>query len=364
MKQIESVKDEEIIEFVREVKEIYINWVDAKWDLAINKLEELLRDKNLLSFELFTSEEDLYFRGRQEEGILTKDDMFHIPFNRRYLIQNQRYSLTGQPLVYLGSSVLDITEELSIKRCDRLKISSVIINKKKRVYDFRNNIWNDLKRYVKSNISASGFLDGEKTNSTFSYDKSHLFKLIFAQLCSFPKKKDSSFCEEYVIPQLFAHLLKREGFEGIYYYSTKEFADIEYGENLSVEQIEKLYFMRENIALFTNFVPAQVYDNELRKDLDISSPVNITQIAKIKAVDVARILGEISLTNNMKKQNVANHLVAKYCDNYDNTKLKRTDCLEYEGTKLKNIDYVETEMGLLQMYLLYSKLNTILVDEY
>ena len=41
----------------------------------------------------------------------TKDEMYHIPFNKRYLIGNERYSLTGFPTFYLSSSIYSCWEE-------------------------------------------------------------------------------------------------------------------------------------------------------------------------------------------------------------------------------------------------------------
>lgn len=32
----------------------------------------------------------------------TKDEMFHIPYDKRHLVGNQRYSLSGLPCLYLG----------------------------------------------------------------------------------------------------------------------------------------------------------------------------------------------------------------------------------------------------------------------
>lgn len=33
----------------------------------------------------------------------TKDEMFHIPYDKRNLVGNQRYSLSGLPCLYLGA---------------------------------------------------------------------------------------------------------------------------------------------------------------------------------------------------------------------------------------------------------------------
>lgn len=339
-KVIEGISESHIENFILSIKGIYIKWVDAKWNEALEELEDILSKKKLLLFELQTAHENLYFRGRTDSGILTKMDMFHIPFNKRYLIRNQRYSLTGQPLVYLGSSVIDIKEEIELKGYDDLKISSVSILKQKKIYDFRNNIWNEVSNYYSKKLLDTGF----------DYEERHFFKLIFAQLCSFPKRKESNFCEEYVIPQLFAHLLKKKEFEGIYYYSTKEFTDLEKGKELNMEEIEKMYFVKENIALFTNFKEQEIYDDCLKQDLNISSPIQLSQITKISKSDIERIFNEIELTGNREKIKKAEGLVNKY--------LIRYDSLSVDGN-----EFIKTDTGSLQMYLLYSVLNMILVEK-
>ena len=56
----------------------------------------------------------------------TKDEMYHIPFNKRYLIGNERYSLTGFPTFYLSSSIYSCWEECN--RCN-LDFSNVALFK-------------------------------------------------------------------------------------------------------------------------------------------------------------------------------------------------------------------------------------------
>src|SRR5699024_9298261 len=62
------------------------------------------------------------FRGRNCNSFLSHWDMFHIPFNRRFLIGNQRYSLVGQPLLYLATSPYCVFKELG--GTEDIKISS------------------------------------------------------------------------------------------------------------------------------------------------------------------------------------------------------------------------------------------------
>lgn len=52
--------------------------------------------------------------------------MYHIPFDKRYLIGNERYSLTGFPTFYLSSSIYSCWEECN--RCN-LDFSNVALFK-------------------------------------------------------------------------------------------------------------------------------------------------------------------------------------------------------------------------------------------
>lgn len=53
----------------------------------------------------------------------TREDMFHIPFEKRHLVQDNRYSIHGIPSVYLGRSIYDCYLELGKPDFDDLWIS-------------------------------------------------------------------------------------------------------------------------------------------------------------------------------------------------------------------------------------------------
>src|SRR5205823_638449 len=57
--------------------------------------------------------------GRHQLG-----DLFHIPFNSRHLITNQRYSFPGLPCLYLGQSLYVCWEELG-----RPDLNGVVISR-------------------------------------------------------------------------------------------------------------------------------------------------------------------------------------------------------------------------------------------
>lgn len=100
---------------------------------AFDQLYELYFDNskrsrlNMCNIEAGTS----FYRMRPADDYTqytknTKDEMYHIPFNKRYLIGNERYSLTGFPTFYLSSSIYSCWEECN--RCN-LDFSNVALFK-------------------------------------------------------------------------------------------------------------------------------------------------------------------------------------------------------------------------------------------
>lgn len=84
----------------------------------------------------------ILFRARSDRKRLTADKMLHIPFNERYKVTNQRFSITGQPLLYLGSSILDIFYEMrtTLSTLRKLQISPIICKdfRKIKLFDLSN----------------------------------------------------------------------------------------------------------------------------------------------------------------------------------------------------------------------------------
>ena len=98
--------------FFKDLIEIYTLWISGEAYSAIEKLNKILKSHNLLKEEDFNIREYLFFRGRKNvSNILNKYDMFHIPYDKRYLVGNQRFSLSGFPLLYLSLSLSGIRLE-------------------------------------------------------------------------------------------------------------------------------------------------------------------------------------------------------------------------------------------------------------
>lgn len=341
---IAEIQEEDIRYFFDELKAIFLDWIDARSIQAISRFESLLDKYDMMGFHREIKEFDIFFKGRETDEVLTSWDMFHIPFNKRYLIKNQRFSLTGQPVVYIGNSVIDIAEEIEIEDAEQLKISVIKLpTDQLKIYDLRSNIYNDFMEIIVDNMLYK--------NPQHKYNKSYFFRTLLASVCSFQKKqelKGFSFCEEYVLPQILAQIVKTSGFDGIAYYSTKPYDKEEY------ETDEKNYFgnlsmdFRENIAIFTKHNSNHVYDRELFEKINISVPVDIRKVEKMTIKDLIEVKDEINQSKEQGKVTQAEKIVSSF---------ERI----YGKMNIKGVPYEETDLGRLHIYELYTVLNQILV---
>ena len=66
--------------------------------------------------------------------------MFHIPYDKRYLVDNQRFGLSGYPLLYLNNSIDGIVKELDITEdnFNDFVFSSFYFNNKAIIYSLSN----------------------------------------------------------------------------------------------------------------------------------------------------------------------------------------------------------------------------------
>ncbi|WP_310603357.1 hypothetical protein [Anaerosporobacter sp.] len=341
-----DINKNQIREFFDILKNIYLMWIDAKSSEAIQIFKKLLIDNNLLNFEAYSNENYIYFKGRESNQVLTTWDMFHIPFNKRYLISNQIYSLTGQPIIYLGKSIIDIAEELEIEDITKFKVSTIQLQNNMRLYDLRNNLYDDI---MDIDINLLLGIECEQKEENF-------FRIILSSVCSFRKKqelKGFSFCEEYVLPQLLAQIIKNNNYDGIIYYSTKKF------EKLTFEK-KKLGFTlndilnedceyKENLALFTDINTDHVYDKSLYDTIDISVPIDVSKIENITIEDLKQLQKDILDTKNQEKVSKADKIVSAY---------NRV----YNKMELSGEEYSNTNFGQLHLYHLYGILNKILIS--
>ena len=65
-------------------------------------------------------------RKAEVSGLFNKEEMFHIPFDKRHLITNGRYSINGIPSLYLCESTYICWEELGNPNFDTCNVSMFV----------------------------------------------------------------------------------------------------------------------------------------------------------------------------------------------------------------------------------------------
>lgn len=340
-KEVVNGIDETSIEnFFDELKNIYLDWINANTSNAITKFKNLMVEYELFQFSKPLKKHEVYFKGRKTEQVITKWDMFHIPFNKRYLINNQRFSLTGQPMVYIGSSVLNVAKEIESDDVKKIKFSTFQVKEDSlKIYDLKNNFIE-----TETDIIVGDLLETPDNG----YTSAKFFKIILASVCSFQKRQELSgysFCEEYVLPQILAQILKTEEFNGVSYNSTKRYENI--ANTCENNNFNDDYY-KENIAIFTELNTEHVYDKNLYDKLSISVPINFEKIFSVTKDDLQDITNQIEKTKSQEKITLSEIILKSF-------ERKFADIL-IEGEEYCNTDY-----GKMHMYLLYTVLNDILV---
>ena len=258
--------------FFEGIKKTYKLWISGETFSAIHNFEELLKENKLLEEDDFSINEKIFFRGRNSlNKILNKYEMFHIPYDKRYLVGNQRFSLSGFPLLYLNSSLKGVLSELNIEEKDsyeKYAFSSFHFNKKAKIYSLDN----PFRIYFEK---VSNNIDKVIKEPSFSSEdlKKILLKLIIASVCLFEKRvshknqEDNGiniFYEEYIIPQALTQVLKKNKYNGILYPSTR----IKETENSGLFNISNF-----NLVYFPKYNDKKHYDSMLFESLDISVPI-------------------------------------------------------------------------------------------
>ncbi|MCR3760329.1 hypothetical protein KYB31_15220 [Clostridium felsineum] len=278
---IKQIGIKEIDEFFNNIIDIYFNWINSCTSKSINEFKEILEKYKILSLKKSILNLTL-FRGRKSENLISKWDMFHIPFNKRYKIANERYSLIGQPLLYLAKSPYCVFSELG--DMENIWISSFYFKdsvKKEEVFDNTNHF----ERYIMNNQSLKSsedidsMVDTKKHQLTYNEIKRLFFQFILSSCCSFSKyAEEYNFCEEYVLPQILAQILKEKKIKGVMYKSTKIYKNINPEIKINDDLIDLLSC---NICLFTNYDHKKiddgtyVYDHKLYNKFEISTPILI-----------------------------------------------------------------------------------------
>ena len=195
---------------------------NASYDKAIKTINNTLGKLQKSGVELFTTLGELesrmssensykmsanvFFKGRIMETCreVKKKDLLHIPFNKRYKVRNQRYSVSGCPFIYLGKSSYIDWLELGKPNFNTLYLSGF-----------------EVKAEVKLLNMCYTSTDCIQVVSPRREDLL-AYPLIYASSFKVPyERKDEPFVPEYVIPQILMQCALKNNARGVCYYSTK-----------------------------------------------------------------------------------------------------------------------------------------------
>lgn len=195
-----GVKKTTVINKVKSVKKVIIDAIEyylkGQFGEACNRIYKSFfdsknSDRVRIAGRLETK--PLLFRVRSSDsGHLYKDrEMFHIPFELRGKVQNQRYSISGYPCLYLGSSIYVCWEELERPGIDTSNIVTI-----------KNNDY----LYV-VNLLMPGTSD--------SINKNTLYRIPLVIACSLKVHNTrNSFKAEYILSQIILQCILKRNNEG------------------------------------------------------------------------------------------------------------------------------------------------------
>lgn len=261
IKEIDINKIEKVFDVF---KDVYISWINNNTSNSKEKVLNFFKENNLL--EEIDLNNVLMFRARKSEEELKSIDMLHIPFTKRFLIKNQRYSLSGRPMLYLGFTPKYIFKEINCNYENSVYISGFYLKEDchLKVFDFRYNL-----SFLINDELNPIFNKQEKETLNKNNFEVEIIRSIAASICSF-EKKGEYFSEEYVLPQIISEVISDEKYDGLLYTSSK-----------TVESSKISPFIDANLVLFTKYDknriydPLYAYDNDIIQKMFITNPVNI-----------------------------------------------------------------------------------------
>lgn len=152
-----------------------------------------------------------------------RSDIFHIPFEKRHLVKNQRFSIAGIPCLYLGTSLYVCWQEMGKPDFNKLYLSYFKINKGNNYGDINVlNLAYSLETLLPSNLEYFFIQEFQRHNRDKAKALLAFWPILMA--CSFNSEfQNAHFKVEYIIPNLILQWISKEKrpVSGVMYLSTK-----------------------------------------------------------------------------------------------------------------------------------------------
>lgn len=157
----------------------------------------------------------------------SRRDIFHVPFEQRHKVRNQRYSIAGLPCLYLGSSIWICWEELNRPELDSIWISRFRLSTEVTVLDFQFPpalAWH-LFGVALRNKNQQGQALPQEFRDRFDEGFIASYVLCWPLLAACSVRVESrigSFFPHYIVPQMVLQwVTKEQRVNGIRYFSTR-----------------------------------------------------------------------------------------------------------------------------------------------
>lgn len=321
---------------------VYDAFIYKEQKTAADKLWQYLEEQKLLTrTESAFEHTKLIFRARPKGTFDTNAirEYFHIPFSKRHLVSNQRFSVSGQPMLYFGSSVLTVSKELE-KNPSELAVAAFLPSYSEyyhsKIFSLTNHIGDLLENALPGIFDAGSKIsfDDSRFSPNATTIASEIHRTILMHVCTFPVEHRGSFSAEYVIPQMLTTALLEHGYEGIYFPSTKDFSDLSGNHRFSSHHFNLGMFVPYESDSYTNERLLGKFSYFIKND---SVPLNLS------TADVIRKCEEI--INITKKSNYNNNdYILPIC--------KLQLHIEYmESSMLNGAKYFETNAGKIELEL-------------
>jgi hypothetical protein len=304
---------------------------------------------------------------------------YHVPFNLRSKIKNQRFSVSGMPVWYGAGSLmcsyfemrqpeLKSVELLSISAwgfnptAERLPIGDNWVRERTKIYDITNEIYDAINNTFFDYITIED-KDRKRNlfgNHHFIYRKhirTALKKFALSNLCTFRSKSDGDhFHEEYVIPQLLTEAIRLHKYDGILFPST-QFVNKE--AMVKFEGTVHTNFYKSNLAMFTEYYRHLNYDEELIKNfgieiLDKGRIDNVDSIQSREQISgfIKYIVNFLDYLPSGKEENLRAKIKSVVLQ------LERQLTI-YNSVKIEETDYLHTYTGKAELLAINEYLSSL-----
>lgn len=302
---------------------------------------------------------------------------YHIPFNLRQHIKNQRFSVSGIPIWYGGASLL--TSYYEMRKSEMLEFADLAISAwgynplcvremvddkhivpKTKIFDITNELYDIVNTVFYEFLSET---DPDRKRNVFR--NYHVFfrrpiqialkKFVLRNLCTFKStKQNAAFHEEYVIPQILTEAVRLHKYDGILFPSTQF-----YGKNVQFNGKAHMNLYRSNLALFTEYSSREIYDKRLIGNFvieplgaDIISAYDFTHKAVNTLFEIKRWIDFLFKKGDLKKD-----MQIRYIGLLTHLEKK---ILVYQDLVIDNVPYLETYPGKIELYVMIEYLFYLL----